>query len=187
MIMAETGEASQEELHQEAESHLKWLLEESGEFPDLPGLDEMRSDQIDSLGGGVDAATYLVKGSDGDVVVKLNSEGLEAEARTLRAWKPYTQRVPDVLGLGMVPSSGEPPVKYLVLAALKNDDGDVIETADDFLERSPDSARELGRAVGAELHRLHQAVDHTGFGNFRIRREASARTTAGVPTSKTSS
>jgi fructosamine-3-kinase len=166
MIMAETSEASQGELHQEAESHLRWLLEESGEFPDLPGLDEMRSDQIDSLGGGVDAATYLVKRSEGDVVVKLNSEGLEAEARTLGAWKPYTQRVPDVRGLGTVPSSGEPPIKYLILAALKNDDGDVIETADDFVERSPDSARELGRAVGVELHRLHQAVDHTGFGNF---------------------
>jgi aminoglycoside phosphotransferase (APT) family kinase protein len=65
-----------------------------------------------------------------------------------------------------VPSSGEPPIRYLILAALKNDDGDVVETADDFLEKSPASARELGRALGVELHRLHQAVDQTGFGNF---------------------
>jgi fructosamine-3-kinase len=41
-----------------------------------------------------------------------------------------------------------------------------VETADDFLEKSPASARELGRALGLELHRLHQAVDQTGFGNF---------------------
>lgn len=164
--MAEASSDSQQELQQEAEVHLRWLLEESGEFPDRPGLDQMELDQIDTLGGGVDAATYLVKRPDGDVVVKLASEGLEAEARALQAWKPYTDRVPDVLGLGTVPSSGEPPIKYLILAALKNDDGDVVETADDFLERSPASARELGGALGAELHRLHQAVDRTGFGNF---------------------
>jgi fructosamine-3-kinase len=166
MIMAEASEASQDELKQQAEAHLRWLLEESGEFPDLPDLDQMKPDQIDSMGGGVDAVTYLVKRPDGDVVVKLNSEGLESEARALRSWKPYTERVPDVLSLGTVPSSEDPPIKYLLLAALKNDDGDVIETADKFLERSQQSARELGRALGTELHRLHQAVDRTGFGNF---------------------
>jgi hypothetical protein len=107
MIMAEASEAPQDELQQQAEAHLRWLLEESGEFPDLPGLDQMEHDQIDSMGGGVDAATYLVKRPDGDVVVKLNSEGLESEARALRSWKSYTDRVPDVLGLGTVPSSGD--------------------------------------------------------------------------------
>ncbi len=164
--MVEASSPSQGELHEEAEAHLRWLVEESGEFPDLPTLDELQPDQVDSLGGGVDAATYLIKRPDGDVVVKLNSEGLDAEARALGAWQPYTKRVPEVLGLGTVPSSGDPPIKYLILAALKNDDGDVVETADAFLERSQESARELGRAVGAELHRLHQAVDRTGFGNF---------------------
>jgi fructosamine-3-kinase len=166
MIMGEDSEASQDELHQEAEAHLRWLLEESGEFPELPDLDQMGPDQIESMGGGVDAATYLVKSPDGDIVVKLNSEGLEAEARALRSWKPYTERVPEVLGLGTVPSSADPPIKYLLLAALKNDDGEVIETADNFLEQSPDRARELGRALGTELHRLHQAVNDAGFGNF---------------------
>jgi fructosamine-3-kinase len=165
-LEAAASSASQEEQHREADAHLRWVLEESGEFSDLPGLDQMEPEQVVSLGGGVDAATYLVKCPDRDVVLKLNSEGLEAEARTLRAWRPYSERVPEVLGLGTVPSSGEPPVKYLILSALKNDDGDVVETADDFLERSPDRARELGRAVGTELHQLHQAVDRSGFGNF---------------------
>jgi aminoglycoside phosphotransferase (APT) family kinase protein len=157
---------SQDELREKAEAHLRWVIEESGEFPDLPKLDQLSDDQVVSMGGGVDAATYLVKCPDRDVVVKLNSQGLEAEARALRAWKPYTERVPEVLGLGTVPSSGEPGIKYLLLPALKNDDGEVVETADDYLERSPESARELGRAVGLELHRMHQAVDETGFGNF---------------------
>jgi aminoglycoside phosphotransferase (APT) family kinase protein len=98
--------------------------------------------------------------------VKLKSNGLEAEARALRAWKPYTARVPEVLGLGTVPSVGERSIKYLILTALKNDEGRIVQTAAEYLDRSPASARELGRALGAELHRLHQAVDKAGFGNF---------------------
>ena len=145
---------------------LRWVLEDSGEFPDLLGLDELPAEQVVELEGGVDAATYLVRCPDRDVVVKLKSNGLEAEARALRAWKPYTTRVPEVLGSGTVPSVGERPTKYLILAALKNDEGRIVETAAEYLNRSPASARELGRALGAELHQMHQAVDETGFGNF---------------------
>jgi fructosamine-3-kinase len=145
---------------------LRWVLEDSGEFPDLPGLDQMTSEQVVELRGGVDAATYLVRCPRRDVVVKLKGNGLEAEARALRAWKPYTPRVPEVLALGTVPSVGERSMKYLLLGALKNAEGRIVETAAEYLDRSPASARELGRAVGAELHRMHQAVDKTGFGNF---------------------
>jgi fructosamine-3-kinase len=145
---------------------LRWVLEDSGEFPDLPGFDQMAPEQVVELRGGVDAATYLVRCPRGDVVVKLKGDGLEAEARALRAWRRYTTRVPEVLGLGTVPSMGERSTKYLVLTALKNDEGRIVETGAEYLDRSPVSARELGRAVGAELHRMHQAVDGTGFGNF---------------------
>jgi fructosamine-3-kinase len=142
------------------------VLEDSGEFPDLPGLNQLTPEQVVPLAGGVDAATYLVRSPHRDVVVKLKSSGLEAEARALRAWKPYTTRIPEVLGSGTVPDTGERSIKYLVLAALKNDEGRLVETAAEYLDRSPASARELGRALGAELHRMHQAVDRTGFGNF---------------------
>jgi fructosamine-3-kinase len=145
---------------------LRWVLEDSGEFPDLPGRDRLTPEQVVELEGGVDAATYLVKGPRRDVVVKLKSDGLEAEARALRAWRPHTIRVPEVLGFGTAPSTGGRSVKYLILGALKNDEGRLVETAAEYLDRSPASARELGRAIGAELHRMHQAVDGTGFGNF---------------------
>jgi aminoglycoside phosphotransferase (APT) family kinase protein len=145
---------------------LRWVLQDSGAFPDLPGLDQLTSEQVVELGGGVDAATYLVRCPRRDVVVKLKSDGLEAEARALQAWKPYTPRVPEVLASGTVPSVGERSMKYLVLTALKNAAGLLVETGAEYLDRSPASARELGRALGAELHRMHQAVDETGFGNF---------------------
>jgi aminoglycoside phosphotransferase (APT) family kinase protein len=145
---------------------LRWVLEDSGEFPDLPGRNRLTSEQVVELEGGVDAATYLVRCPRRDVVVKLKSDGLEAEARALRAWKRYTPRVPEVLALGTVPSMGERSMKYLILAALKNAEGRIVEPAAEYLDRSPASARGLGRALGAELHRMHQAVDQTGFGNF---------------------
>jgi aminoglycoside phosphotransferase (APT) family kinase protein len=145
---------------------LRWVLQDSGEFPDLPGLDRLAPEQVVELEGGVDAATFLVRSPERDVVVKLKSSGLEAEARALRAWRLHTTHVPQVLGFGTVPSMDDRSMKYLVLTALKNDEGRIVETGAEYLDRSPLSARELGRALGAELHRMHQAVDGTGFGNF---------------------
>jgi aminoglycoside phosphotransferase (APT) family kinase protein len=145
---------------------LRWVLEDSGEFPDLPDVDRLTPEQVKELEGGVDAATYLVRSPRRDVVVKLKSSGLEAEARALEAWRRYTPRVPEVLGLGTVPPVGERSMKYLVLAALKNAEGGIVEPAAEYLDRSPARARELGRALGAELQLMHQAVDETGFGNF---------------------
>lgn len=143
----------------EARAHLRWVLTESGEFPDPP-------DDVVPMSGGADAATYLVKGPRRDVVLKLNRQGLEAEARALQAWRPHSDLVPEVLGTGAVPSTGDEPVRYLVLEALRNERADVVETGVDLVEQDPSRARELGRAIGTELHRLHEAVDRTGFGNF---------------------
>src|SRR4051794_39601944 len=64
--------ASQDNFRRNGGADLRWVLEDSGEFPDLPGLDQMRPEQVVSLGGGVDAATYLVRCPSRDVVVKLN-------------------------------------------------------------------------------------------------------------------
>ena len=35
---------------------LRWVLQDSGAFPDLPGLDQLPAEQVVELGGGVDAA-----------------------------------------------------------------------------------------------------------------------------------
>jgi hypothetical protein len=40
---------------------LRWVLDDSGAFPDLPGPDELAPEQVVELGGGMDAATYLVR------------------------------------------------------------------------------------------------------------------------------
>jgi fructosamine-3-kinase len=157
------GESSAEREHR---AHLRWVLAEGGEFPGLPGPDRMAPDSVVPLSGGVDAATYLVKGQSRKVVLKLSRQGLEAEAHALRAWRAHSDLVPEVLGVGTVPWTGDEPVRYLVLEALDNEWGGLVETGEDLLEKHPARARELGRAIGTELHRLHGAVDLNGFGNF---------------------
>ena len=79
---------------------LRWVLQDSGAFPDLPEVDQLTPEQV-ALGGGVDAATYLVRCPHRDVVVKLKGNGLEAEARALRAWGPYTTACTHTTGNAM--------------------------------------------------------------------------------------
>jgi hypothetical protein len=132
---------------------LRWVLDDSGAFPDLRGLDQLPAEDVAELGGGVDAATYLVRCPHRDVVVKLKSNGLEAEARALRAWRPYTTRVPEVLALGTVPSPGERSTRYLILAALKNDEGRLVETAAECLDPGSEPCRRAILQVRAPFHR----------------------------------
>lgn len=145
---------------------LRWVLRETGVCPDGASPEEASPDEVVSLGGGADAQTYLVRCRGRDVVVKLNDHGLEAEARALRAWRATTRSLPEVLGVGTVPSTGTRPARYLVLGALVNDEGDVVQTVPEYLDRSPGRAREVGRAIGAELRDMHQARCRSGFGNF---------------------
>lgn len=133
---------------------------------DAASLEEVAPGSVVSLGGGADALTYLVRGLGRDVVVKLNDRGLRAEARALRAWKADATSVPDVLGVGTVPSTGPQQLTYLVLGALVNEDGEVVETAAEYLERAPTGARDVGRELGTELAKMHRAPCRTGFGNF---------------------
>lgn len=147
-------------------AQLAWVLAHTPAVPEGASAEQDRRGQVVPLGGGADALTYLVRSPGRAVVVKLNDEGLEAEARALRAWKAFTTGVPDVLDVGTVPSTGDRPVKYLVLSALANDEGDLVETAAEYLDRSRAGAHDVGRALGAELGNLHQARCRTGFGNF---------------------
>jgi hypothetical protein len=130
----------------------------------LPDAESLDRRHIVSLGGGLDAETCLIRCPGRAVVVKLNEHTLEAEAAALRAWRAHTPRVPKVLGAGTVPES--PRVKFLVVEAMVNDEGDVVETAEEYLQRCPAGARDVGRALGAELDLLHRARSGDVFGNF---------------------
>lgn len=135
-------------------------LQQAGLLTDAASLDP---GDVVSLDGGRDSHTSLVRCRDRAVVVKLNAHTLEAEAAALRVWRAHTSRVPEVLAAGTL--AGSPPVKYLVVEAMLGDGDDVVETADSYLQRFPARAGDVGRALGEELHLLHQARGDA-FGNF---------------------
>jgi len=155
----------QGELGEPAPADLRWVLEASDAVPHASSESGIPV-QVVSLGGGADAQTFLVRRAGHDLVVKLSDRGLEAEARALRAWKGTTDCVPDVLDVGTVPTPGGRTVTYLVLAALLDDDGEVVKTAAEHLLRSPAAAREVGRELGAVLGHMHEARCGSSFGNF---------------------
>ena len=78
---------------------------------DLPRLDHMEPDQIDSLGGEAQGPLIWWKAPDRGVVI--NSEELQAEARTLGAWD-YTDtarrglHTNTVLGTTWIPIAHQP-------------------------------------------------------------------------------
>lgn len=158
---ASVSEPPTDELRPQHGAWLRSVLEEVGVVTDASPLDQRR---VAPLSGGADAHTYLVRCPGRDVVVKLNENWLDAEATALRAWKEHTPWVPEVLGAGTVP--GTRAVKFLALVPMVNDRGEVVETVAEYLDRCPAGARDVGRELGVELHRLHQARCSSGFGNF---------------------
>jgi hypothetical protein len=141
----QTDEATsaREQLKARGPAYVTSVLSDAAELQEFGSLRRVRPDQIAVLGGGVDAVTYLVQSADQRVVVKLNDRSLEAEAEALRAWASYTPRAPEVLAMGVVPSTAadENPVKYLLLTALTDDDGRIGLSRSVPLQRPAAGAR----------------------------------------------
>lgn len=155
-------------VRENAPQFIRSVIEETKALPEIDSVESLRDEQIDALGGGVDAATYLVKSKDKQVVIKLSTNTIEAEAEALKAWKEQGALVPEVSAHGTVPASKEddPKVMYLVQEAITDENGRIAETAANLLTYSPDKAREVGRLLGNELKKMHGAVSDRSFGDF---------------------
>lgn len=134
----------------------------------IHSLDDLRPEYVHSLSGGVDAAAYLIYSPNERVVIKFNTHGLEAEAEAIRTWRKHHVRTPNILGVGIVPSTKKQtrPIKYLAQEALVDSDGRAIETCAQYLIRDPSHARQVGRALGKELHKIHSCISDGWFGEF---------------------
>lgn len=145
------------------------VIDDTDALSTVTSIEELRSEHIQALSGGVDAATYLVNKPDEQVIIKLSTSGVDAEAEALEAWRKRHVRVPKMIKTGIVPITKHTkhPIKYLVQQALLDRDGRLIETAVAYLTRAPKNARRIGRALGQELTKLHSAVSHRRFGEFK--------------------
>lgn len=160
--------ADTKRVRRNAPKYIRSVIEDSRAVPDINSIDELRQEQVDRLGGGVDAATYLLTTPQVKVIIKLSYSGIEAEVEALQAWRKRHVRVPAVISSGIVPitKGDQRPVKYMVQEALLDRHGRLVETCASYLVHSPKQAREIGRLLGAELNKLHRAVATRSFGDY---------------------
>lgn len=152
----------------QAPTYLKSVIEDDHALPGIHSLDELRSEQISTLGGGKNAATYLIRTDKEQWIIKLSLDGVEAEAEALKKWHSKGARVPAVIAWGIVPSTRRitPSIKYIVEEAMIDKFGRVAETCESYLVHEPGEARNIGRLMGAELAKMHSATSTRSFGNF---------------------
>lgn len=151
-----------------APKYITSIIENTRALPSVSSIEELRPEQIDTLGGGVDGATYLVRSPQTQVVIKLSNHGVEAEAEALLAWRAQHAHVPKLLDCGIVPATANQKikVKYLIQEAILDKNKRVAETCADYLVHTPGDARAIGRLLGKELALMHQAIASRSFGEY---------------------
>jgi|GEM_PF-1260828 len=145
------------------------VINETNALVSVASIKELRTEHLQALSGGVDAATYLVNIPHEQVIIKLSTHGLDAEAETIEAWRKRHVRTPKVIKTGIVPRTrhNKQPIKYLVQQAMLDNEGRLIETCASYLVRAPHQARSVGRKLGHELGKIHSCVTRRRFGEFK--------------------
>lgn len=155
-------------VRRQAPRYIKSVIEHTRALPNISNIEELRPEQLNALGGGVDAATYLVKSAEAQIIIKLSTHGIEAEAEALEHWQAKGVHVPEVMDWGIVPVTGHnvQKVKYIVQQAMLDKHGRIAETCANFLIYQPEAARKIGRLLGKELKLMHSATAKRTFGEF---------------------
>lgn len=155
-------------VREEAPAYLRAVIEKTRAVPFASSLADLGEDDLTPLGGGKDAATYLLLHHGKAVIIKFGYQGLAAEAEALQAWAAKGVHVPAVYGQGAVPGTdrGKQPVYYLVEEALVDTHGRLAETCEAFLHHSPKQARQIGDLMGRELTKVHRSISNRSFGDY---------------------
>ena len=156
------------EFRQAAPGYLQELIEQVHGIEGLDSLDQLHEEDMKALAGGSMSADYAVRARGKWVVVKFRSQGAEAEAEALRAWKKAGADVVAVYNDGVIPSTKEKehPVKFLVLEAAQDEKNELAPTAQDYLKDHPEEAKAIGQVMGRVLAAMHRAQDGSNYGNF---------------------
>lgn len=143
------------------------VIDASDVLPGVESFEALRPEQLSVLAGGVDAATYLVRSGEGQAIIKISDHDIESEVEALEAWRRHRVRVPEVLATGVVPqTASRKKLKYLIQKAILTKHGRLVETCADYLVTSPEQSRIVGRLLGIELTKMHQAIAPRSFGEY---------------------
>jgi fructosamine-3-kinase len=148
--------------------HISSILKREKLFPGFERVENLRPEQISVLAGGKNAAVYLVRAPDGQVIIKIDDQGIDAEVEAFAAWRKQGARVPDIYGTGSLSaaSSNGKKLKYAVQKAFVTKHGVIAETCANYLAHEPHKARAIGKLLGVELTKMHRATTDRTFGEF---------------------
>jgi fructosamine-3-kinase len=167
--VTQTTSPAKKRMRLQAPRFIASVIEDARVLQSVASIKDLRPEHLQPLAGGVDAATYLVNLPKEQVIIKLGIGGVAAETEAIEAWKARNVRVPKVLKKGIVPvtKGSAQPLHYLVQQALLDDSGRLIETCAAYLVYAPEKARQVGKALGIELNKMHSAISDGYFGEFK--------------------
>lgn len=154
-------------LQKEAPQYLAALIEKGKVFKKVRSLDDMPPDSIDLLEGGNTSVLYCLRFESSIAVIKLRTDGVEAEREALEAWAACGVRVPTIRQTGVLPAiTGKGNIKYLQLDFVIDKKGEGAPTVTAYLKKNPTRGRRMGQALGRTLARMHTARTSRKFGEF---------------------
>lgn len=156
-------------LRENAPKYIASVIANSSAFDGIKGLDDLKTKAVRPLAGGMMSANYLVEiPGRPAVVIKLLYDGADAEAEALHFWQTSGANVVTVLQHGIVPSTKRTKhhIKYLIMEAVLDKDGQPAPTCDNYVVEHPTAIRRIGYLLGQELATMHARTSHRTFGDF---------------------
>lgn len=160
--------ANVKQLRENAPRYLKSILERTYAIKEVKSLKELGQGALTPLGGGMLSAAYWLQIDGESRVIKLRYRGIDAEAKSLEAWRKKGADVVAVIAKGIVPETRQTDdkVKYLVLEGVTDKKGEVAPTCFEYVESHPEAIKKIGEILGNELFKIHSAKTTRSFGEF---------------------
>jgi fructosamine-3-kinase len=156
-------------LKRDGPRHLRALINRSSVFAEVE-IADLGAKDVQLLGGGVNAVTYLVRRHNDYVVVKFDLHTMKAEAEALEAWWQEGAKVVQVKSTGTSPLYKDghttQKVRYIILEGVLGSANRPAEPALDYVIKYPQEAERVGRAMGRQLALMHRATTKRSFGEF---------------------
>lgn len=156
-------------LRENAPKYIASIIGGNSAFEGVKSLDDLKTQAVRPLAGGMLSANYLVEVPGQPArVIKLLYDGADAEAEALHFWQKSGANVVTVLQHGIVPSTKRTKhhIKYLIMDAVLGKDGQPAPTCDTYVAEHPTAIRRIGYLLGQELATMHARTSHRTFGDF---------------------
>ncbi len=156
------------QLRKNAPFYIKEIIEKSHAIGGIHSIEDLSQNSIKALSGGMLSAVYFLKRTGQELVINLRSKGVDATAEAFSAWQKKGANIVNIISSGIVPTtrSQADKVKYLIMEGIVDKTGKPAQTAQDYVRKYPEKAKQVGIALGRQLAKMHQAKTERSFGEY---------------------